>query len=182
MITHTDLCVITAKRFIDKVALYEYKSTASSEEPDVLIFGLYGTSLYEIKTSRSDFLADSKKKCRRKYKSFSWVNIEKINDPVIKRAYVRIRQGRPELFLQQAPHLGNKRYFVCEPDIIRVSDLPEGWGLYWYKNGKFYRKRESTQFRADLKKENALIVHAMRRYASGDDTGILINTYAEASA
>ena len=41
---------------------------------------------------------------------------------------------------------GDKRYYVCYGDFIKLEDLPEGWGLYWYINGKFYLKRESKDF------------------------------------
>lgn len=42
---------------------------------------------------------------------------------------------------------GDKRYYVCYGDFIKVEELPEGWGLYWYINGKFYLKQESREFR-----------------------------------
>lgn len=38
---------------------------------------------------------------------------------------------------------GDKRYYVCYGDFIKPEELPEGWGLYWYINGKFHLKRES---------------------------------------
>jgi len=176
--THADLCLQTAKRFVDKIALYEYKSFASSEEPDVLVYGYTGTTLFEIKMSRSDFLADSKKSCRRRYKLQHWMEIENVKDVVIKRAYARLKQYRPELFLQQAPHLGNRRYFVCEAGLIQPEEIPEGWGLYWFKGGKYYCKKESAKYRSNLKVENDLLIHSMRRYGSGCKTGIVINSYS----
>lgn len=42
---------------------------------------------------------------------------------------------------------GDKRYYVCFGDFIKVEDLPYGWGLYWYINGKFHLKQESRNFR-----------------------------------
>ncbi len=71
-LTHRELCLAAAKRFNDKFALYEYKSTASNEEPDVLVFGFAGTTLFEIKTSLSDFNADQKKESRKKYRVPLW--------------------------------------------------------------------------------------------------------------
>ena len=61
---HTDLCKLTAEKFCKAIAIYEVK--AQSENPDVITFYTGGTSVvFEIKMSRSDFLADFKKKCRK---------------------------------------------------------------------------------------------------------------------
>ena len=175
--THAELCKITAKRFTKKIALYEYKSSASFEEPDALVFDMGRTTLYEIKMSREDFKADFKKECRKKYKISYWAQPEHIKDEIMKRAYIRFRASNPELYLKQAPHLGNERYFVCESELLQPDEMPEGWGLYWYKNGRFYNKKDSANFRANLRTENDLLIHALRRYASGDETGIIVNKY-----
>lgn len=42
---------------------------------------------------------------------------------------------------------GDERYYVCYGDFIKIEDLPEGWGLYWYINNKFYLQRPSRDFR-----------------------------------
>ncbi len=94
-----------------------------------------------------------------------------------KKVSVELKTGKLEIILIENEHLGNYRYYVCPWGLIPVDLLPEGWGLLYYKNGKFYRQKESWKFRSNLKKENELITHAIRRYASGDSTGILINTY-----
>jgi len=179
--THSELCFETAKHFIkgkSKIALYEYKSFASMEEPDVLLYSMDETCLFEIKTSRSDFFADAKKECRKTVKQSYWVNImNKERDPDIKKSYVKVVADFPEIFYKQFPHLGNERYFVCESGLLQPEELPEHWGLYWYYNGKFILKKYSDSFRSNLLVERNLAIHALRRYASGDSTGILINTY-----
>jgi len=182
-ITHTELCMAVAKRYNKKVALYEYKSTASSEEPDVLIFDFSQTFLFEIKVSLTDFKKDQKKAARKKYRMSWHVDFwhqrfmdDKMN-PEVKRQYCRIVRDHPELIYIQQDHLGNRRYYVCPWGLIPVELVPEGWGLLYYKNGKFYEKKASGKFRSNLRVENDLIVHALRRYASGDSTGILVNTY-----
>jgi hypothetical protein len=83
----------------------------------------------------------------------------------------------PELFYIQRPHLGRDRYFVCEPGLIAPAEVPDGWGLLWYRGGKLYRKVESKNWRPDVHAERNILAHAFRRYASGDHTGILVNTY-----
>lgn len=61
---HTDLCKRTAERFVKTMAIYE-STMLACEKPDVLNFDSSGnTELYEIKMSRSDFLADKSKYCR----------------------------------------------------------------------------------------------------------------------
>jgi hypothetical protein len=182
-ISHNDLCLATAKRFIKKFALYEYKSFASAEEPDVLVFDTGGTVLFEIKVSLADFKKDQKKDARKKYRlnwhiEF-WHNRYESEEmkPEIKRQYCRIVKEHPELIYIENKHLGNKRYYVCPYGLIPLEKVPEGWGLLYYKHGKFFLKKESAKFRSNLRTENDLAIHALRRYASGDSTGILVNTY-----
>jgi hypothetical protein len=143
--------------------------------------------------SLSDFNNDKKKECRRKYRlpyyleHLQWSFIGSTLRDIFaeremekkkgRKAIVKLIRGKPEIELIENRHLGNYRYFVCPAGIIPVEKIPEGWGLYYYKNGKFYKKRESGYFRSNLRKENGLIVHALRRYASGDTTRMLINTY-----
>lgn len=63
--THSDLCKRTAERFVKTMAIYE-STMLSYEKPDVLNFDSSGNSwLYEIKMSRSDFLADKNKYARK---------------------------------------------------------------------------------------------------------------------
>lgn len=61
--THEELCEKTAKKFVQTFALWEVRG--KWENPDVITWNSSGRStVYEIKMSRSDFLADFKKKCR----------------------------------------------------------------------------------------------------------------------
>ncbi len=63
MMSHSELCRLTAEKFVKSFALYEVKGRR--ENPDVITWNSSGTStVFEIKMSRSDFLADFKKKCR----------------------------------------------------------------------------------------------------------------------
>jgi hypothetical protein len=181
-LSHSDLCLATAKRFIDKVALWEYQSFYSlDEQPDVLIYGEKKTILFEIKMSMADFTADKYKFCRKKYTVPHWAHWigdnQMTEDGEYKNKKLVLRHGAVEINLIEKAHLGNRRYFVCPADVIPVNKVPEGWGLYYYKNDKFYKKIESGIFRPNLRVENALIVHALRRFASGDTTGIMVNTY-----
>jgi len=62
--THTELCRLTAEKFCKALAIYEVK--AQEENPDVITWYTSGHSIvFEIKMSRSDFLADFKKHCRK---------------------------------------------------------------------------------------------------------------------
>lgn len=51
-----------------------------------------------------------------------------------------------EKFARGYALFGDKRYYVCYGDFIKPEELPEGWGLYWYINGKFHMKRGSSNF------------------------------------
>ena len=71
--------------------------TYSGEQPDALGFRTNCSILIECKASRSDFLADRKKRFRK--------------DPSL--------------------GVGDWRFYMCEPAVINVEDLPDGWGLLW---------------------------------------------------
>lgn len=99
---HTDLCKLTAEKFVQTIALYEVKG--HWENTDVITWNSSGTStVFEIKMSRSDFLADRKKKCR--------------------------KEGETPC--------GDFFAYVCFGDFIKKEEVPENWGLFYYKNGKF---------------------------------------------
>lgn len=70
-ISHFDLCKKTAEWVAKKakIAVYDYQSYATDEFPDCLSFDGSHSTLYEIKISRSDFLSDKKKDCRKQYKA-----------------------------------------------------------------------------------------------------------------
>jgi len=202
---HAELCRLTAEWALkppgaDWLALYEYQSFASQEFPDVLTYSPTGTRLYEIKISRSDFKADLKKESR-----ISWVppyhNFIRLNAEVVQLRKELNHKTRPtyvperfDRYLKslkivegsvgewrksyiQVPHLGGERYYVCEPGIILKDELPQGWGLIYYTGGKFKQIQNSGPWKADVRTERDIIAHAMRRYASGDHTGIIIRTY-----
>ena len=175
--THYELCRITAGKFCKKawMALYEYQSFACGEFPDVLVYGANGTVLYEIKMNRSDFLADFKKEARTKWKPKGYVRYQ--SDWETEKCLVSWINENPELYYIQKPHLGNKRYYVCESGLIDAKEVPEGWGLYWYDGSRFYNKRESKKWRADVHSERNLAVHAMRRFISGNMLGIMVQNY-----
>lgn len=76
--------------------------TWDTESPDVWALGAWNTVIVEVKVSRSDFLADRKK---------------------------RWRSDDAEKACRQA---GNLRWYLCPEGVIKPDELPEKWGLlYW---------------------------------------------------
>lgn len=176
-ISHHDLCRITAEwrlRVYGWVALWDYQSMYSEEHPDALVVGADGTELYEIKVSRADFLADKHKSARVKWRpKVGLYSSRSFGD----KLDLQIRAQHPDLYYIERPHLGAKRYYVCPHGLISPDELPDGWGLFWYDGKRFYHKRKSERWRADVRLERNLVAHALRRYASGDTDHILIKTY-----
>ena len=39
--------------------------------------------------------------------------------------------------------MGQRRYYLCPPDVIQVKDLPPKWGLLWATKGQVIVKREA---------------------------------------
>jgi len=176
-ISHYDLCQATANRFIkeSKIVLFEYQSFATDEYPDVLCFKNSITTLFEIKVNYQDFKKDSLKDCRAKYRLKYFPEIKKRNkfsDKII----LHWRQHGLSEFIQQAPHLGRRRYYVCPEGLIQKDEIDNGWGLYWY-DGKFRKKKESSVFRPNMYEEMRILEHAFRKHACGDGTNILVNKY-----
>ena len=90
---------------------------------------------------------------------------------------MRFKTEAPELYYVQEPHLGIYRFYVCPHRLIDPVDVPEGWGLYWVKNGRYYHKKSTVKWRRDLHTELGLAVHAFRKYANSERSNILIKRW-----
>jgi hypothetical protein len=176
--THFELCKVTAEWAVKKgaVAFYEYQSFATYEFPDCLVYDSYGqTTLFEIKVDRTDFLRDTKKECRiktvvKKKEVYRWqmlLNAEKEHkilyhngvpfDNYVRDKFPKVLSAEEKEF----PHLGKWRYYVCPEGLISPDEVG-AWGLYWYRGGKFYLKRESLVFKNNKLLESKLLIHALR--------------------
>lgn len=74
---------------------------------------------YEIKVSRSDFLAEKKSK---KHKH---------------TLYQSTRNARKDQMDYVSMHVPNLFYYVCPNGLISASEIPEYAGLYYYDDGKY---------------------------------------------
>lgn len=177
MISHYDLCKLTAERFLKEhyIALFEYQSFVSGEFPDVLCFGRKQTKLFEIKVDKQDFKKDDFKQCRSKIKIKYYPSFRNVPGKDVLKS-IDWRSFGMEEFIQESPHLGRTRYYVCPEGLIFPNEIKNGWGLYWY-NGKFRKKKDSKLFRNNIHEEIQIISHAFRKYACGDGDNILVNKY-----
>lgn len=188
-LTHEELCRKTAEWALKRndVCLWEFRTLVGTENPDVLAFRKEASTLYEIKMSRPDFLADGKKSSRRNLRDKK-ARVRRIPD-IKYKAHMRpsrtIRRNgnteweyryHPVKFVRQDPHLGLNRYYVCPHDLIQPEEV-EHFGLYWFKNGRFYKKKDSEVFRRDLYLENRLLVHAMKLVQVGDDKRVMVQDF-----
>jgi hypothetical protein len=174
---HYDLCKIVAQHFLkkNKIALFEYQGIIFSEFPDVLCFNSGYSTLFEIKVGRQDFLKDKNKKCRIEQKvkyfpRFSRNSLNKING-------INWGELRMEEFIQEMPHLGRHRYYVCPNNLINPDEINNGWGLYWYNGNRFRKKKESKNFKVNMHEELIIMEHAFRKYYCEAPKNILINGY-----
>ena len=88
--------------------------TLTAENPDVWATNGYHTTLVEVKTSHSDFLADQKKWSRSKAAELS------------------------------DKQLGNYRYYLCPEGMIDESEIPDKWGLLVYDGKKIVKVKSAT--------------------------------------
>lgn len=109
---HYQLCCEGARYIIQPRAAEPWQSPNSWSTVELVCFGTELTDVYatnsststiiEVKTSHADFLRD-------------------------KRKYARTKQA--EIVKHQ---IGDYRYYLCPEGIIKVDELPDGWGLlYW---------------------------------------------------
>ena len=184
-ITHYELCRLTAEWGMNKfkawVGFWEVNTTFYNENPDVLLYREGETTLFEIKVSRPDFLSDKKKESRIKKKLpkfFAWNYNEyhRLNKEQ-KKKWKKDKFLHDKLFIEK-PHLGASRYYVCPEGLITIEDIKDrGWGLYWFKNGRFFLKKKSEKFQSNKHKEMMFLELGMRKLHEGHDENIIIKAY-----
>ena len=106
---------------------------AGAELTDVWGTNGYETVMIEVKTSRSDFLAD-----KRKY-------------------------ARSKIAQELNHQIGNYRYYLCPDGVIKEEDLPENWGLLVYDGKKIHKVRMATKVESSLPMELMHITSVMSR-------------------
>lgn len=144
-LSHSELCSIAVKWLRTHGCLVIFKersSNCTSEIPDAIGFMNRGSILIECKTSRSDFLADSKKIFR---------------DPE-----------------HEERGMGKLRYYMSEPDIIKVCDIPTKWGLIHVKNGKARVAKHCDEkgFKVNHQAEKSLLYAILRGLIPHEKDGI----------
>lgn len=88
--------------------------TTAAENPDIWATNGYHTTLVEVKTSHSDFLADQKK----------WI--------------------RQEGKAQDRHKIGNYRYYLCPTGVIKEEELPKNWGLLVWDGRKIHKVKQAV--------------------------------------
>lgn len=180
-ISHYDLCKLTAEWQLKKwhVVLYEYQSPMGQEFPDVLCYKDGRTELFEIKVSHQDFKKDQSKPCRNEkiikyFPQYIWRNSGRVKEILWENS-----DWKPSIkeFIKQHPHLGRRRYYVCPKGLINKDEITNGFGLYYFNNGRFRIAKESKSFKCNIYDELSILGHAFRKYASGNGDNVLVNTY-----
>lgn len=107
--------------------------TLTAENPDIWATNGYYTTIVEVKTNYSDFLADQKKWSRSKAAELS------------------------------DKQLGNYRYYLCPEGIIDESEIPDKWGLLVYDGKKIVKVRNATYQKSSTDAELLVLTSIMRR-------------------
>jgi len=138
--THADL-VKRAGRWLRNTincgVVFEELVSATTEIPDAIGWTSQKSVLVECKTSHADFRADKKK----------WHRAHGKNDA-----------------------LGMWRFYMAAPGIIPIDEIPDGWGLYEvdgkrviHAGGERYANSKQPPFTSNARKENTLLLSAIRR-------------------
>jgi len=60
--------------------------------------------------------------------------------------------------------MGRQRYFLCPPDVIRIDELPERWGLLWIRGSRIFTQCAAGNFpEINEYAERAFLVSMLRR-------------------
>jgi hypothetical protein len=138
---------MTRRGEIEKASICQYQIIGTIGEQEAFkngfvkgaeltdVWGTTGdcTVLIEVKTSRSDFLADKRKYARSKV-------AEELNHQI-----------------------GNYRYYLCPEGVITEADLPDNWGLLVYDGKKIHKARMATKVESSLAMELMHITSVMSR-------------------
>ena len=166
-----------------------------------MVYYPFHTILYEVKVSRSDFLADRKKAARVKWHYPVHWHLKEQKDEIGERIrtgkYRVVKESiwqlnriwidedyynweRASKFRVEKPHLGGQRFYVVPWGLVKPEEVPEGWGLYWYResDGRFFKKKSSEKFRPNVKLERDILTHAMRRMVNLGPKGIVVRPYS----
>lgn len=93
---------------------------------------------------------------------------------------IEVKCSRSDFFADRKKHfrispekgMGDWRFFMCEPDVISVADLPEGWGLLHVKGNRIMKVHgfppntiwySRKPFKADKQAECDYMYSALRR-------------------
>lgn len=80
---------------------------------------------------------------------------------------------------RMSPHTGagKRRYYLTEPGLINVDDLPSNWGLIEVKNNRYSVKRRPTKQLHNAVVENSLLISACRRLAGRPVDSVSVKFY-----
>ncbi len=63
--------------------------------------------------------------------------------------------------------MGNYRYYMCPPDVIKAEDLPPCWGLVYLSKGRVSIIKKAEKQAANLKAERTFLASILRRNIQG---------------
>ena len=140
---HYELCKLGAKYLKSRnnaepwITPYKYIAvelvTLCAENADVWGTNGDATCVIEVKTSRSDFLADKKK-------------------------WARSKEAEEGGF-----QIGNYRYYLCPKGIIKEEELPENWGLLIWDGKKIHKVKQAVRVDTNARGELMMLSSIMSR-------------------
>lgn len=63
--------------------------------------------------------------------------------------------------------MGNYRYYMCPPDVIKLEDLPECWGLLYLEGNRIRIIKRAEYQDANLSTERTFLASILRRKLEG---------------
>lgn len=71
--------------------------------------------------------------------------------------------------------VGDLRYYLCPAHLIEEEDLPEGWGLLWYREETGVEIiKKATKLESNLHCERTLLLSYLRRYKKSAEVTLTV--------
>jgi hypothetical protein len=82
-----------------------------------------------------------------------------------------LRDSKKPARINPKTGMGQRRYYLCPPDVVKLEDLPKKWGLLWVEKGRVIVKKEARghperSLIAELRFLNSMLRRAQIRIGS----------------
>lgn len=130
--------------------------------------------------SRKYYLAIPEFRSIKQVESPDVIGFQEYNSVIIecKSSYSDFRADQFKRFrIEHEMGMGDLRYYFSPPGVIPVSELPNGWGLLYWRGGLGHVQEivKSAVFKSDKRKEFMLLTSIVSRLYTGEFSNVIVD-------